>query len=99
MEWDLSWTSQYCRADRTVRFAYLTGALASDGVELGAVDEVGVRMVLFGATPCLWQRILCLCPDITGYCDKTLVDTKFKLKYQTELAYDISKKLDKKDSN
>ena len=25
--------------------------------------------------------------------------TKFKLKYQTELAYDISKKLDKKDSN
>ena len=40
----------------------LTGALASEGVVDGAVDEAGVKIVLFGATPCLAQRILCLCP-------------------------------------
>ena len=38
----------------------LTGALASDGVVEGAVDDAGVRIVLLGATPCLAQRILCL---------------------------------------
>ena len=41
---------------------YLTGALASDGVVEGAVEEAGVRMVLLGATPCRAHRILCLCP-------------------------------------
>ena len=43
-------------------FTDLTGALASEGVVDGAVDEAGVKIVLFGATPCLAQRILCLCP-------------------------------------
>lgn len=38
----------------------LTGALASDGVVEGAVDDAGVRIVLLGATPCLAHRILCL---------------------------------------
>ena len=41
----------------------LTGALASDGVVEGAVDDAGVRIVLLGATPCLAHRILCLCPE------------------------------------
>ena len=45
---------------------YLTGALASEGVVEGAVEEAGVRMVLFGATPCLAHLILCLCPVIGG---------------------------------
>ena len=39
---------------------YLTGALASEGVVEGAVEEAGVRMVLLGATPCLAHLILCL---------------------------------------
>ena len=43
---------------------HLTGALASEGVVEGAVEEAGVRMVLFGATPCLAHLILCLCPVI-----------------------------------
>ena len=43
-------------------WCYLTGALASDGVVEGAVEEAGVRMVLLGATPCRAHRILCLCP-------------------------------------
>ena len=40
----------------------LTGALASEGVVDGAVDEAGVRMVRWGATPCRAHRILCLWP-------------------------------------
>ena len=43
--------------------SYLTGALASDGVVEGAVEEAGVRIVLLGATPCRAQRSLCLWPD------------------------------------
>ena len=43
---------------------YLTGALASDGVVEGAVEEAGVRIVRWGATPCLAHRILCLWPEI-----------------------------------
>ena len=44
------------------RGCYLTGALASEGVVEGAVDDAGVKIVLFGATPCLAHLILCLCP-------------------------------------
>jgi hypothetical protein len=40
-----------------------TGALASEGVVEGAVEEAGVRMVRCGATPCRAHRILCLCPE------------------------------------
>ena len=43
--------------------SYLTGALASDGVVEGAVEEAGVRIVLLGATPWRAQRSLCLWPD------------------------------------
>ena len=39
-----------------------TGALASEGVVEGAVEEAGVRMVRCGARPCRAHRILCLCP-------------------------------------
>ena len=59
---------------------YLTGALASEGVVEGAVEEAGVRMVLLGATPCLAHRILCLWPGNGGkvkyggdFCRRTIV--------------------------
>ena len=45
---------------------YLTGALASEGVVEGAVEEAGVRIVLLGATPCLAHLILCLWPANGG---------------------------------